>query len=392
MIDYSFLRLKNNFDDAKDLAESPAIDIFYAGQVHLVPNETYLQTTSSETDIVVGSNFQVFFVDQCGNDVREVTDNVFINAFQDARGIWQFSWEFINTFEHYEQLLYFKFINQDNNDTWWSNGFITTENNRRFTARYDYKSIGERYGVDYSRADFHQSIRLSTYFNDDINESTREKYYQIGQSLEVSGRNNENFKEEYIAHNFNKFALKRLELMLTNDFVYIDNVRTYSNDPIEFEPREGDSNWIENPFIVSKDTNDRFTFQFQIFDGLQPVSFAPVGLHLPGTTFTRLEVIWNTNVELQTGTVSVYEGATLIDSFDEDVMSIFQNNRLRIDIAGSVLMNPANGDYHVNVTGGLVSALTDVNDAITDDTTWTFSLRQADFDGNDFNNQDFFTD
>jgi len=32
------------------------------------------------------------------------------------------------------------------------------------------------------------------------------------------------------------------------------------------------------------------------------------------------------------------------------------------------------------------------NETISDSITWTFELRNADFDGDDFNNDDFFTD
>jgi hypothetical protein len=55
-------------------------------------------------------------------------------------------------------------------------------------------------------------------------------------------------------------------------------------------------------------------------------------------------------------------------------------------------LNYTNDTYYVNISSGLVSGIGVNNQAINDNITWTFTLRDADFLGTDFNNSDFFTD
>lgn len=99
-MDYSFLRLKDNFKDAFKVSENPTYEIEYVGQVHLVPNETYLQITNSDIDISF-TNLKVEIVDYCNNVLENVTDRVFWQSFTDSNGIRQIVWEYINTVDYY---------------------------------------------------------------------------------------------------------------------------------------------------------------------------------------------------------------------------------------------------------------------------------------------------
>lgn len=390
MIDYSFIRFKNNLTDAMSLEQSPLNDIESIGQIQLFPNETYLQITNSPTNIVVG-NYRVWYVDMCGNDIIEVTNNFFVNQFTDSAGVSQMSWEFLNTFERYSQIVAFKIVNQDNNDTWYSNPFLSTAQNGRYTSRFDYKSVGIKYGVDYNRADFFQSIRLTTYYNNLVNESERQEYHQISTDITISARNIRDFRERYICHQFNEFTLQRLELAITSDLLYVNGVRAFSSTPIEFEPREADSDYLEAEMILNKNPNQTFTASNQIFEGLTVTEYFPQGHYNTGSTFTRLQLTFNIDITLNTGGVRVFEGSTLIDSFNETQMIIQGNNRLVILLNGSPLASPADGTYHVNVDAGLVGALGLTNAAIDDQTTWTFTLSQGDYSSADYDSTDYFT-
>ena len=394
--DYSFLRLRDNFEDAKNLNESPSIDIFYAGQVHLLPGETYLQITNSPTDIAFSGNFEVFLVDDCNNDVENITANVAIQQFIDRNGVRQIIWEWVNNSEIPNRLVSLRFRNTVNNDTWWTNLFLSTAQRQRFTARYDYKSNAVYYGTDYGNADFYQSIRLSTYFNNDVNESTRTEYHQISTDITLSGRNVRDFREQYICHQFNQFTVRRLELMITSDFVYIDNVRTFSSTPIEFIEREGDSDYAEYEMIVNKNYAQLFTFNYQIHIPIAVTSFNPTGSFVTGSTFNTFSIVFNDTITLEQGSITVFDAGsnTAIGQFDQSLMSLAGANTLNIDVSGnSDVQSPATGNYYVQVSQGLVNWLgVEPFEGVDDATTWTFSLGSADFIDTDFNDNDFFTD
>ena len=61
-LDYSFIRLRNNQDDATD-TYSPGVDISYAGhQIHLKPNEPILQITNSPVNIDM-ETYNIYLLD-----------------------------------------------------------------------------------------------------------------------------------------------------------------------------------------------------------------------------------------------------------------------------------------------------------------------------------------
>ena len=391
--DNSFLRLKNNFEDAKNLEESKAITHEYVGQVHLIPNETYLQISSSQTSIIFNGNYEVYLVDLCGNELIDVTDYMFIEEFTDTNGIKQIVWEFVNQFEYYGQGLMLRFKNTVNNDTWWTNPFISTELDKEVTTRFDYKSAYDYEGVDYSRANYYQSIRLNTYFKQFINESERSEYHQITTNVTVNTRNIKKFKEKYIIPYADDFMNLRLEFLLTNTEVYTDNVRTYSSAPIEFIELEADANYGEGEMVLNKDYTNTFTFDYQIFDGLQAIQYLPTGLFVTGTQFQTFKVFFNVPIELNTGSVSVYTSTNVFVAEIPTGIGLISvtDNILNIDVQGSAIQFPPDDSYYVVATQGLVSGLGIEWDGISDSTTWTFTVAPPDYDPADYDSNDYFT-
>lgn len=354
--DFSFLRLRDNLDDAMNLSESPVIDIEYHGQVHLIPGETYLQISNSPTPITFNSNYTVFLVDRCNNEIQEITDNVFVHQFTDSNAINQVVWEWINTVDLPGRLVCLRFTNTVNDDVWWSNPFVTTKQNSRFTSRYDYKSKGIHDGIQYDIADFYQSIRLSTYFNNYINESTRTEYHQISTGITVTGRNIKDIREEYICHQYSQFAIIRTESMLTSDEVYTDTVNTFSSTPIEFEEREGDSNFVEYKLILNKNYNRIFNYSLQIAQQLQIVSLSPQGEFPQASIFANFSATFNSAITLKTGNIQVYRDTALIGQFDQGHMTVV-GSTLSIDVSSNTdVSNPVNGNYSVLMSSGLVKS------------------------------------
>jgi len=76
--DFSFLRLRDNFDDAKNLGESPLASINYNNQIRLAKGEVYFQISNSPTSIVFNDNYEVFLVDCNDTEIEDITESVCI--------------------------------------------------------------------------------------------------------------------------------------------------------------------------------------------------------------------------------------------------------------------------------------------------------------------------
>ena len=55
-------------------------------------------------------------------------------------------------------------------------------------------------------------------------------------------------------------------------------------------------------------------------------------------------------------------------------MVLNSDTQLKIISTGTPVQNLANGTYYVNLDAGLVTGLGVLNEAITDSTTWTFTI------------------
>ncbi len=72
-------------------------------------------------------------------------------------------------------------------------------------------------------------------------------------------------------------------------------------------------------------------------------------------------------------------------------MVINSNNQLKIISTGTPVEFLSNGTYYVNLDAGLVTGLGVLNEAITDSTTWTFTIADGQFNRLQFNNSQFLT-
>ena len=96
MVDYSFLRLKDNIADAKNIGDSPIVTHHFLNSIQLIPTRSYTQITNLENGISLTSDAEVFIVD-CNNKVlADITENTFIEEFIDTNGSNQCKIEFVN--------------------------------------------------------------------------------------------------------------------------------------------------------------------------------------------------------------------------------------------------------------------------------------------------------
>ncbi|MGR3218457.1 MAG: hypothetical protein ACUZ8H_01385 [Candidatus Anammoxibacter sp.] len=398
--DFSFLRIRDSLADALDTNSGPAVELSYAGYaIQLLPGETTVQISNSPTNITL-LNATVHIVDLCDNILETVTENFFITPFVDTNGITQIVFEWINTSEFQDRNVLLRFTDTASGNKYYTNSFLTTANDSDMTTRFDYRSTDEHYGTQYDRAGdslaltgFYQSIRLKCYYNNTVNESERNAYHQISTDITISARNIRSWKDRYILDSWDDFSITRLEILATNDEVYMDTVRSFSSDPIDFDEREMDSDVSEKEALFAHDPTQTFTAGFQIFTGVIGIVFAPVGSFITGATIVEYSMTLTTTAVLTgVGQVDVFDSLdVLLVSYPASDWSVISLLKMRALSSGTPGENPADETYYVNVTAGFFTTLGVPNLAITDKTTWTFKLAALDYLAADFNAVDYLT-
>ena len=398
-IDYSFLRLRDNLQDAINLSESPSIEFEYVGQIQLLPNETYLQITNSPTSINL-SSWEAHLVDACGVEVLDITSNMFITNFIDSNGRSQIVWEFINKFEYWTKPLSIRFTETSNGLTWFTNLFVSTAYESELTVRFDYKNNKYHYGTEYERANFYQSIRLQAYFDNPVEDISVEAYVQITTDREVPYRATYVDKEQYLLHDVDGFTKKRVNRLLRSNEIYVTNngssYRVTNTAPLESEKRELDSNIQTLEMVLNPFYEDTFDFDFQIFEGflLTSMYVEDNGSYTPATVDADLTMTFNLGMTLNTGGISIWNSllGTLIVAYTESDMSVLGQTLTIPNVFGTGNDVTTNNLYYITVTDGLVSSTgTQIDNEQIPTFTWNFQFIDGMFEVTEFDNTEFLT-
>ena len=395
MIDYSFIRLKDNITDALNIGDSPIVTHKFFSPIQLLPSLTYTQITNFTGGIALQSDVEVFIVDCNDNVLADITDNVFIEDFTNtSTGESQCKIEYVNLgVDFYRDTVLIRFNQLSSDAVYWSNPINITEYQCERTVFFKYKNYDNYQGIGYTDANVWQSISLAMYFDIPIDETETEDYFQISRNVTISSRSLIKVFKQYKIEQINTFTFERLNMLLKHDLIYMDNIRVTNKPTVSSEERQGNSNVFESSLTVAKNPNDVSPYEFQVFEGLELSLYNPFGLYVTGYQIEALSVDANVPLTLNEGNLSVYKSdSTLIHTFTESDMVIQSDNQLKVISTGTTVEFLPNESYYVTLTAGIVSGLGSFNTAIEDDTTWTFTLSAPDFDGDDFNNNDFFTD
>lgn len=394
MIDYSFLRLKDNIADAKNIGDSPTTTHYFFNPIQLIPDKTYLQITNYDGGISLTSDCEVFVVDCDDNVLADITNNTFIEEFVDNNGNNQCSIEFVNlTVDFYRTTVLIRFNQLTSDAVWWSNPINITAYQSNKTVFFKYKNYDDFMGIGYSNANKWQSISLSMYFDIPIDETETEDYFQISRNNTISARALIKLFERYQIEQINRFTFERLNILLKHELIYLDDVRVTNKPVVNSDDRQGDSNIFETNFTVAKNYNDISFYDYQIFTGLELTQTFPDGTYVLSILPPDGRIIYNLDVTLNTGTVTIYDASdnSVVSVFTESDMSVNGTFPNRIDIPNFTADIIYNGNYYVHISAGLVSALGIDSAIVNDNTTWTITTQDADFNDSDFNNVDFLT-
>ena len=391
-MDYSFIRLKDNFGDAKNIGDSPVSTHFKYECIQLSPNEAYLQITNVDGGISFNGDYLVEIVDCSNIPLADVTGRVFIEEFV-SNGVNQLSFEIVNLgVDFYRKTVYLRFTHTISNVVYWSNPLNITDYEKEHTTYFQYKNYNNFLGIGYTSAQKYQSIRIRTYFDIPVNNTEIQDYYQITRQATISARALVKKFERYQIDYINSFTYERLNGLLIHDIIYVDCVRMTNKTSIESDDREGDSNWFVANFTIAKNYSDKKEYEYQIFEGLNAIEFLPIGSYtLAGILATGNYVVFNTtsNIVIHTGTITLYDSLNnIIDTFTEADITTDENEMSIFNLTDNIV---SNGVYHIKISDQLVSAEGIYFVGINDDTTWVFTVVDADYSSLDYNSNDYFT-
>lgn len=382
MIDYSFLRLKYNFNEAKSdmMIES---EYFYNGGICLHPSETYLQITNSNTSIAFDESYKVELINCSGSVVKDITSKVYIHEFQDNNGIYQIAFEILPILEDfYFERLYLKFTHTTSELILYSNGFFLTAEREKETFRLDYKSYREYKGTNYVLADYYQSIRLLGYYNGVTETKDSKVYTEINGKIRKS-RVIQSFEYAYNLEDVDTFTYKRLAVALENDLVYINGVKAEVLETLTASERKEKANIFDCNFSTQLDYSEIYTDVFQIAPLFNYISLIPLGNYTLITIPTYGIAEFNYNISYVGGTLKLYD-------YDTDTLLNELSISITDDYFGFTMPILPNGTYYFLFDNLIISEYGN-EISITDKEIWKFKITNGDFLNTDFNNTDFFT-
>lgn len=259
--DISFLWFKTTLAEAWNQNASPVVDLMYRGQLHLLPfdPQPYLQITDSPTSLILQDEVDVYLLD-CNGQELEINDHIDLTNITDSNGIKQF---FIRLkylpVDYGMNLISLKIDTQStgggNRTIYYSNPFLLTSLNYDRTSRVDYRVVRDYTDFPTSK-NFYQGIRLNFYYNRHVDATELDNYYQITRQQDVISNVNENDHIEWMFERADAWHWVRLSKALYRSACYINQVRNYPAEGLELQPREGDTNFSESPFITAPNPSD----------------------------------------------------------------------------------------------------------------------------------------
>lgn len=375
MADYSFLRLKTDFSQAKSdmMVDS---EYFFNWGICLHPLETYLQTTNSDTSIAFNESYKVELINCKGDILKDITEKVYIHEFQDNNGIYQISYEILPIQEDfYFERLYLKFTHTTSDLVLYSNGFYLTAEREKETFRLDYKSYREYKGTNYVLADYYQSIRLFGYYNGIAEKKDSKVYTEINGNIRKS-RVIQSFEYTFDIDYIDTFVYERLAVALESDLVYINGIKAEVLETLSAGERIVKTNSFDATFKCQLIDNETYLDTFQIAPIFNYTDLTPIGVYTLATIPTIGTATFNYN--LLSANCSLYNYDT--DVLIANLTLTITNNKFSFNMP--IL---SNGNYYFLFNA--VSGYGSIN--IIDKDIWSFNILDGEFDNTEFDNTEF---
>lgn len=376
-LDKSFLRLVTDFSVAKSelMVNSQYV---YKDAIVISPTEIYTQISNSLTSIAFDDSYIVSLVDCQDNVMLDITDKVFINEFQDHKGIYQIAYEIAPIEQDfYFKKLFLRFEHTGSDLVVWSNAFICTDSVH--SVRLDFKSYSYYQGTSYEIANIYQSIRIASYYNLPSTKENTNIYTKLDGSIRRS-RTTQALEYTYNVEHLDTFTFDRLSNALNSDLVYLNGVRFIVSENVQSDERQGVSNEFATTFKGQFDATDTYTPNYQIAPAFSIVSLTPFGYY----TLLSIPTLADAGLSVEISSVSNLK----LWNYDTD--ALIDDYTATLDVSGFnfVIGVLPNGNYYF--TFDAVSVLGQVL-TISDKEVWKFSITDGDYSVSDYSNSDYFT-
>jgi len=378
--DVSFIKLYKSLSEAVASENPPASEINYTGFIQQLPNETFLQISSSDESISFVDEFTTDLVDGCNNLIANINYNFYAEFRVDSNGITQIAFEFgmIGT-DYGSTVLHLRLTDSTNGNVWYSSPFLITNNNKKISTRFDYWSESKFNNISYDLFERKQSIRLSNcYDNTALNKRDLKQYLQSN-GMQVSYRSVTTYLRQYLLNAIDYFTNDRLEVLFSHPIVYVNRERADVSD-YKVNERKGDTNWFSGEFVINP-KRQYLPVEYQIFESLRINSYSPsVGSTV--SIVNQISVRFNKVVTLGTGTLQVFEDGILIDAFTETDINQIDYFNFEIIVAYT-----DTGLYSVVISSGLFLSGFETVEVVNPN--WLFTIADGDYDEDDYDENDY---
>lgn len=343
----TFINLYSTKEQALSTRYSPNTLFYNYKGIQLLPNNDlpYIQTTNNPDGVEL-EDWEVFAVSLCGNFRTDITDKFFIEkVFADNNGVSQISWSLTNVPDLGSGLIYLE-VNQllepsGYGQTWYSNVFQITEDEKGYTSRIDYRD---------DINDIMNSVQVQMYWWHDKVKREISSYTETSTQKTKTVTSLATQYERWSCRRMDNNLILKIESLFDLTFMYINGYRCYPFEISEIPDLQGQENDVQKEYLLSVDYSDVYdateepieplpgiyiTGSFMGYGRITPtrVPFVPTnsrnvtGSSILGLPFVDIE--FNTNILLGTGTFSVqnYLG---VQTFDQSDVEIVGSNILRI--------------------------------------------------------------
>lgn len=390
-MDFSFIRLLTDFEQAKRNENSPISSLIYSGLIQQLPDETFTQITAISGGFSLLGSLVAELTDSCGIVVKDLDGNFFYEAFADQNGDTQIAFEFgmVGT-DFYTLPLHLKLTDLGNGTTYYSNQFLITALDANKTTRFDYTDNGLLYGIDYQTAPYIQSVRLSCCYDHTPVNDTNFKQYVNTRGFQTNYRNSVTFLRKHLIEYLDNFVNDRLSVLFNHSIIFVNGERASVSD-FKVDERKGDTNYFSGEFTINK-LGDIFLWDFQIFEPLLLVQNDPVengGVYSPSDAlnFYIFQLGFNRNIEVAIGAKArLYKDNVLVETQDL-TFSFFSVCNYFFDYFST---SPEVGNYRIEI---------DQNQVFSGNLFWkgfqgndfTFTVAEGEYDATEYDNNDYLT-
>ena len=378
MNDLSFIRLEDSFLKAKNTRNSPTASIIYNDAIQLLPNETYVQVTNTTNGISFDGNYRVEVVNCSEFVLADITDNVAIEQFTDANGVPQIKFEITNVgVDFYKKSVFLKFTHTVSNYRWYSNPIVITAYLSQYTTRFDY--------MNYDGTDIMRSIRLGCWFDVNDAESSSSQYTTIN-GKKVTSRLILTEFEKYKFDRIDNFTYRRLNNMLSNSVIYVNDYRMTDKVVTASKDRAGDTNNFMLDFKIAIDYSESYTSSLQIFEPLEVVLYPLDNRIYTPTLTTPFTATFNRNISITDATIKarLYRNDVLVETVTPTVLGYVMSLPFTYTIT--------NAEYYINVDADkITSNIGEIWQGVTSSTEWNFSIVEGEFESTEFETTEFLT-